>query len=37
MRMYEIPYCVIGTFEHTGLQNTPKSICKDRIIGTSKG
>ena len=34
---YEMPYCVNGTIEQTGLEDRPKSIWTDRMIGTQKG
>ena len=33
---YEIPYVVTGDVKFTGLKETPKGICTDRIIGTGK-
>ena len=33
---YERPYSVIGTIKLVGSEELPKSICKDRIIGTWK-
>ena len=34
---YEKPLCVTGAYQIPGLEQAPKSICKDRIIGTRKG
>ncbi|WP_455789107.1 hypothetical protein [Clostridium butyricum] len=31
---YEQPYTVTGSIKQTGLEGTPKDICKDRVIGT---
>ena len=31
---YEKPYAVTGSIKQTGLEGTPKDICKDRVIGT---
>ena len=36
-RRYEKPYCVTGAMTLTGLEQAPKGICTDRIIGTRKG
>ena len=36
IRLYEIPYSVTGTIKHTGLEQAPKGICKDRFVGTWK-
>ncbi len=33
---YENPYSVIGTIKFTGLKETSKVICKDKVIGTRK-
>ena len=33
---YESPYIFMGDIVETGLQEKPKDICKDRIIGTWK-
>ena len=33
----ENPYTVTGGIKPAGLKHEPKSICKDRIIGTRKG
>ncbi len=33
---YESPYTLTGSIVETGLQEKPKDICKDRIIGTWK-
>ena len=33
---YEKPYSVKGTIKQTGLEELPKGICKDRVIGTWK-
>jgi hypothetical protein len=34
---HEKPQCVTGAFKLIGSKQTPKDICKDRIIGTWKG
>ena len=34
--IYEKPYVVTGDVKFTGLKETPKEICTDRIIGTGK-
>jgi len=31
---YENPYIVKSSIKQTGLEELPKSICKDKIIGT---
>ena len=31
---YEIPYTIKGGIKHTGSQELPKGICKDKVIGT---
>ena len=33
---YEKPYNVKGIIKQTGLEELPKDICKDKIIGTWK-
>ena len=32
--LYEKPYVVTGNIKQTGLKRAPKSICKDRVVGT---
>ena len=34
---YENPYSVTGTIKLTGSEQSPKSICTDKIVGTWKG
>lgn len=34
---YETPYTIKGSIKHTGSEDKPKSICKDRTIGTWEG
>jgi hypothetical protein len=31
---YENPYTVTGSMLQTGLEELPKGICKDKVIGT---
>jgi len=33
---YETPYSVTGAIKRTGLKQTPKGICTDRLVGTWK-
>ena len=35
-RLYEKPYSVTGTIKLKGLEQAPKVICTDKIIGTWK-
>ena len=37
MYFYEIPYTIKGSIKHTGPKDKPKSVCKDRTIGTWEG
>ncbi|HGL6434151.1 hypothetical protein [Clostridioides difficile] len=32
---YERPYTVTGSIKQAGIEELPKNICTDRIIGTS--
>jgi len=35
-RRYEILYAIKGSIQLAGLEETPKVICKDKVIGTRK-
>lgn len=37
MASYETPYTIKGSIKHTGSKDKPKSIWKDRTIGTWEG
>ena len=34
--LYEKPYSVTGAIKFTGLKETSKVICKDKVVGTRK-
>ena len=36
IRCYETPYSVTDTIKRTGLKQTPKGICTDKLVGTWK-